>query len=257
MTEFEWLAATEPAAMLDLLRIGIVRLGDNLPTPEAREAMREHLLGTFAPRKRVLFACACCRRIWDLLRDTRSRNAVEVAERFADEAADGEELEATRAATEDVSEEIGKSRRAEGAYAVHIARLAARAVSAAVRFNLDVTVSEAATVEAFAGISPSLAEANAGLAALLRDICGNPFRPRPTVNPAWLAWNGGAVGRLAETIYQERELPRGHLLTFRVALLADALEDAGCADAQFLGHLRGPGVHWRGCWVVDLLLTKG
>jgi hypothetical protein len=38
--------------------------------------------------------------------------------------------------------------------------------------------------------------------------------------------------------------------------LADALEEAGCADADLLGHLRGPGPHARGCWAVDLLLEK-
>ena len=43
----------------------------------------------------------------------------------------------------------------------------------------------------------------------------------------------------------------------RLPLLADALEDAGCADAEVLAHCRGPGPHDRGCWVVDLLLGKG
>ncbi len=42
----------------------------------------------------------------------------------------------------------------------------------------------------------------------------------------------------------------------RLALLADALEDAGCTDADILAHCRGPGPHVRGCWVVDLLLGK-
>ena len=37
-------------------------------------------------------------------------------------------------------------------------------------------------------------------------------------------------------------------------ILADALEEAGCANEEILGHLRGPGPHTRGCWVVDLLL---
>jgi hypothetical protein len=37
-------------------------------------------------------------------------------------------------------------------------------------------------------------------------------------------------------------------------ILADALQDAGCADEQLLGHCRGSGPHARGCWAVDLLL---
>ena len=40
-------------------------------------------------------------------------------------------------------------------------------------------------------------------------------------------------------------------------VLGDALEDAGCADPELLGHLRGPGPHVRGCWALDLLLGKG
>jgi hypothetical protein len=42
----------------------------------------------------------------------------------------------------------------------------------------------------------------------------------------------------------------------RIPLLADALEDAGCTDAELLGHLRGPGPHVRGCWAVDVVLGK-
>ena len=42
----------------------------------------------------------------------------------------------------------------------------------------------------------------------------------------------------------------------RLPLLADALEDAGCTDADLLGHLRSPGPHVRGCWAVDLVLGK-
>jgi hypothetical protein len=93
-----------------------------------------------------------------------------------------------------------------------------------------------------------------GQAHLLRDLFGPwPFRP-PALDPAVLAWNGGAVRLLAQVAYDQRELPSGHLERDRVLILADALEDAGCTDAELLGHLRGPGPHSRGCWAVDLVL---
>jgi hypothetical protein len=38
--------------------------------------------------------------------------------------------------------------------------------------------------------------------------------------------------------------------------LADCLEDAGCSDAEVLGHLRSAGPHVRGCWALDLVLGK-
>ena len=40
-------------------------------------------------------------------------------------------------------------------------------------------------------------------------------------------------------------------------VLADALEEAGCTDADLLAHCRSGGGHLRGCWAVDLLLGKG
>jgi hypothetical protein len=59
--------------------------------------------------------------------------------------------------------------------------------------------------------------------------------------------------QLAQVAYDERNLPSWELDPAR---LADALEEAGCADADILSHLRGPGPHVRGCWAVDLLLGK-
>ena len=67
----------------------------------------------------------------------------------------------------------------------------------------------------------------------------------------------GQNGRvLAKAVYDERSLPSGTLETDRLGILADALEDAGCTDATILEHLRGPGPHVRGCFVVDLMLGK-
>jgi hypothetical protein len=56
--------------------------------------------------------------------------------------------------------------------------------------------------------------------------------------------------------YEERRLPEGTLDPARLAVLADALEDAGCTEIELLGHLRGPGPHVRGCWALDLVLSK-
>jgi hypothetical protein len=87
-------------------------------------------------------------------------------------------------------------------------------------------------------------------AALLRDIFGPlPFRP-VAIDPRWLTWNYGTVPAVARRIYEERafhDLP----------IVADALEDAGCTDADLRSHCRSCGPHVRGCWVVDLLLGTG
>ncbi|WP_168219017.1 hypothetical protein [Limnoglobus roseus] len=39
-------------------------------------------------------------------------------------------------------------------------------------------------------------------------------------------------------------------------ILADALQDARCEDADILGHCRCDGPHARECWVVDGMLGK-
>jgi hypothetical protein len=70
------------------------------------------------------------------------------------------------------------------------------------------------------------------------------------------AWRTPTVRAPAQAAYEERHLPSGHLDAAHLAILADALEDAGCTNADLLGHLRGPGPHVRGCWPVDLILGK-
>jgi hypothetical protein len=87
---------------------------------------------------------------------------------------------------------------------------------------------------------------------LLRCIFGNPFRPVSS-DPACLT---PQVVALAQAAYDQRELPAGTLDGARLAVLADALEEAGCTNADLLDRLRGPGPHVRGYWVVDLLLGK-
>ncbi|WP_227254714.1 hypothetical protein [Frigoriglobus tundricola] len=82
-------------------------------------------------------------------------------------------------------------------------------------------------------------------ACIFRDIFDNPFHTM-SVDPSWLT---STVAALAEGIYQEHAFDR-------MPILADALQDAGCDNADILNHCRGESPHVRGCWVVDLLLGK-
>jgi hypothetical protein len=87
---------------------------------------------------------------------------------------------------------------------------------------------------------------------MLRDIFANPFRS-VAINFTWLT---PTVRNLATAAYEDRSLPSGELDPARLAVLADALEESGCNNADMLTHLRSPGPHVRGCWSVDLLLGK-
>jgi hypothetical protein len=93
---------------------------------------------------------------------------------------------------------------------------------------------------------PNYPDAESRITQGLRDIFG-PLLFRPIVlDPAW---RSSDVLSLAQAIYDER---MGH----RTPMLGDALEDAGCTNAEIMNHCRQPGVHVRGCWVVDCLLEK-
>lgn len=78
------------------------------------------------------------------------------------------------------------------------------------------------------------------------DILHEP-QSRAVIDPAWLAWNDGTVARLAEAIAQEGNCDA-------LLILADALEEAGCTDADILGHCRSCASDAWCSWVVNLIL---
>jgi hypothetical protein len=63
------------------------------------------------------------------------------------------------------------------------------------------------------------------------------------------AWRTPTVVELAQAIKRDAAFDR-------LPILADALQDAGCDNAEILNHCRSGGEHVRGCWVVDLLLDR-
>jgi hypothetical protein len=221
MTEPEWLSSTDPDRMLD------------------------HLGCKARGRKLRLFACACAGYVWYGLHDDRSREAVAVADRYADGLADAAELIAAQqgavAAWKEIPlESVKQSRMARKAswstkYAAALACWAA-----------DPDLNGARSRRAIREQSPAQ---RAVFAHFLRDLYDSPFRPPPAILPAWLACNGGAVRHIAQALYDEGRFDQ-------LPILADALEDAGCDDAAILAHCRGDGPHVRGCWVVDLLLGR-
>jgi hypothetical protein len=209
------------------------------------DALLDHLFreGEVSRRKVLLWACACLRRIWPRLRSEPARRAVEVVERFADGQV---EVRAVENAKGQVGRVKKGNRRGN-----HAAWRLAEWASGVYRFPPG-DVSEAA-VDAVVGDGDRAAE-RAEQADLLRDVFGpHPLRPI-TVEPSWRT---PAVVSVARAAYEERDLPAGTLDRERLAVLADALEEAGCTDSDLLGHLRGPGLHVRGCFALDLLLGKG
>lgn len=80
---------------------------------------------------------------------------------------------------------------------------------------------------------------------LIRCVYGNPFRPT-AFSPSWQTEHTTSI---AAKMYEDRDF-------VAMPILADALEEAGCDNVETLTHCREPGVHVRGCWVVDLVLGK-
>jgi hypothetical protein len=233
MTEAEWLACDDPRALL------------------------QYQGAVGSERKLRLFACACCRRVGRLLNDAASCEALVVAERFADGLVDDAARSAARKAAQRAAQGRGVvvrptgpkwERRAASAVYYALDRTASSAAWHAPQLAVEALVWEAGGHQA-PGVTALQGDERSQQARLLRDIDGYPYRAWQSLASPIAACEDATVLDLALTIYEER--------AFNDApALADALEDAGCADDALLGHLRGPGPHVRGCWVIDLLLGK-
>jgi hypothetical protein len=229
MTESEWLACTDPKPMLEVLR------------------------GQASDRKLRLFAVTCCRRAWETScgpeESRETHPAVLVAERVAEGLIGEGHLRDERSkiggvgsfsSTTYISNAMSALVKNSPAEAAGGAAICAAYCLALIRVGdrLESPEDKAVMIEA--------KEAEHWVqAALVRDIFGDPFRP-VAIDPAWLV---PCVVSLALTIYEDRAFDR-------MPELAAALEEAGCHDAEVLAHCRRPGLHVRGCWVVDAILRK-
>jgi hypothetical protein len=234
LPEHEWLSHREyPDSMLY----------DELPIPVSE-------------RKGRLLAAAFCRRVWHLLSDERARRAVEVAELYADGKATPAELQAACTAAEETTAFDGDTViwcEVGGAAFVTVepepSPLDAAYIAAE---NVGWEAARSADEDTDEPDAKAMAAERAAQCDLVREVFGNPFRP-VVLNPAWLT---PTVVSLAQAADNDRVMPSGHLALARLAILADALEEAGCTEHTVLEHLRTPGPHVSGCWPIDLLLAK-
>jgi hypothetical protein len=252
MTEAEWLACTDPEPLLEFW-------GERA-----------------SDRKLKFLACAFARTVWHRIKYDWSRKALEEVERYLevlfDQHPKGIAGEYQRLHLQEAAVRAWEAQQ-EGVRQLNSRpyeqdSTAAQAVSWA---TLSLDPREAENEQYDERRRPMLSAENAAyyvhltmrhageqemanppMAGLVRDVMGNPFRP-VALNPAWLT---PSVLALAQAAYDNRILPAGTLEPARLAVLADAVEEAGCDNADILNHLRQPGEHVRGCWVADLLLGK-
>jgi hypothetical protein len=244
LTEEQWLASNEEWQLLRHLQ---------------QHCLVSRMRG--GKRRLRLYACACCRRAWHLFRE-RERTIVEVAERAADGRASRSELAEAEQVAMGMVEEATAQVRSLGAGPgpastadARMRMILAYGLQAAASNRLSLAAGgPAMSVESALGLcrqsqrgAMDTQEDLRPFADLLRDIFRNPFRDALPFDSAALAPKGSQVANIARTIYDEQrweDLP----------VLADAMEEAGCADADLLGHCRAPRAHARGCWVIDLVL---
>jgi hypothetical protein len=250
MTPHDWLTGTDPGLMIAFLS-------------------KRGFGGRVSERSLTLFACACCRGLGPLIPTEPCWEAVEVAERYVDGlATDQERITAWSAAFASAEEEgvrLGDSYYSElidwgqvpggfafratmglvgagNVYAGQVARDAALEVAwDARRLRSGLDASELAFEETYD--AEQMAQCR-----LLRDLFPNPSC-KVIIDASWLLWNDGIVRSIAKVVYKEQAFDR-------LPILADALEEAGCANVDILSHCRNKGPHVKGCWVVDRLLDK-
>jgi hypothetical protein len=277
MTEAQWLACTNPLALLRFL-------------PATGGAM---------PRKLRLFTIACCRRaafrqldelgqfvlasLEDFAADmyglrgagyfdAQCQPVLDVAERYADGLATEQELQGASGIAAQENEKAGRllqhTMMAQANHWVMFAANAATAVTAAAYHAATPEVNAEKAIVAAAAFIGYVAgawaakqtdSATAGKEAmdaaeiaergvqcgLFRDVFGNLFWSH---DPD-LACRTPPVASLAQVIYDGRTFDR-------LVELSGVLDEAGCIDPVIVSHCRAPGPHVRGCWVLDLILSK-
>lgn len=207
-TEKEWLQCTFPSLLLELI-------SERVTT-----------------RKIRLFACGCCRLVWNVLPPSFQRG-IENIEQVAEELAVESDLKHRQLYCPDLSLDITwlTGKKPLGRIPSFLTRIS------------QIAVATAPTLEGGVYVNHLQAQAD-----ILRDLVGNPFVPI-TIPSEWLNWKDQTVVKLATVISQQAQWED-------MPILGDALEESGCNDERILNHCREETWHGPGCHVIDALLQR-
>lgn len=246
-----WRDAPYPGPLLDYLKAQAGTEADRLRYNPGRRKVR-------------LFAAACCRRVEHLFRFPRLSTLLGMVEEYAEGRVGLEELlVAARQAEAEVGDERAEPSQVDWLLREAQHRLGLKSEYEMLRLTPADRLAHAAcllaadgnsvkavdcwthTAEAAANAGADLAAELAFQADLLLDLFGNQFAP-VLFAPSWRTT---AVLDLAAAVSASGDFAA-------LPILADALQEAGCEDAEVLGHCRSAPVHARGCWVVDAILNS-
>lgn len=236
-------------------------------TTDSPSRLFQHVRSRLSARKLQLLACGCCR-LLDGLFSPEQRAALGLVERHADGLASRDEYQtALEQFGREVNERVIISMPSGVATATSPEAALCQALMAVVsppaddglRVALDWVVAAAAREAGAGATTTARKEMNRRLCQVFREVVGNPFRQPVVVGPEWTS----AGGRAPHWMLKVGETPRAIAVGVqadqafdRLPILADALEDDGCNDADLLAHFRHQPAHLRGCWALDLVLGK-
>lgn len=264
-TEKDWLEAKKPEHLEAMLSC--------YPRLPNRQSWFEFLFQSttkanarrakFRDRKMNLCRVAYCKRISEFFPDNRCRVTFQLLEAFADGTVCSERLMPIVA---NVSPFAGFPKRTKSDALYDRQKHAVNAVFYAVYEALEMPPAQEYYIDARLwaaevlapgaidhSVSPHFHEATPDVECelalqcdVIRDICPNPFRDYSGFGKV-LRKAGNVPLLLAVEIHQTASF-------VKLPVLGYMLSQAGCRYADVLEHCRSEGPHYRGCWVVDLIL---
>ncbi len=220
--------------------------------PDSAKRIERMLLEAWVrvtPRLARLFCVACCRVVdrKDYDYNSRLRQALIAAEQFADGIISLEELAEARRGAYDAYRETAWPSPGGAGDGVQQYLAVTMAADPEIRCEISRNCISINCLAVLLHWKCCLSEDDGrNLSLVVRDLFGDNLSRPATIDPNLLTAD---VLGIARYMYVDRD--------FTVApILADALQKAGCEDEPILQHCRRPGPHFRGCWVVDLVLGR-